>query len=138
VRVVLPTGGSAPFGSDQYQVAPSLGAVYALPEKRITVNPLVRYFMSVHATEPGAAQIRRLDLYPTVTFGLPDGWSVAFYNENAISYNQESRKWFVPIDAILVKRVGKGVEIGFGGAYGLVKSDPQFNYVVNGRVTFYF
>jgi hypothetical protein len=77
VRFVFPTGGSSPFGSDQYQWAPSIGATYAIPEHKITLGPLARYFMSYHATEPGAAKVRKLDLYPTVTFALPENWSLA-------------------------------------------------------------
>jgi hypothetical protein len=30
------------------------------------------------------------------------------------------------------------VEIGFGGAYGLVKDDPQYRYLIEGRLRFYF
>jgi len=138
VRFVFPTGGGSPFGADQYQWAPGVGATYAIPEKKITISPFARYFMSFHATEPGAAKIRKLDLFPTVTFGLPDDWSLAFYPENPITYNDQTNKWFVPIDAMLIKRLSKTVEFGFGGAYGLVKDDPQYQYIINGRLTFYF
>jgi hypothetical protein len=138
VRFVFPTGGGAPFGSNQYQWAPAISAVYVIPEHKIAISPTARYFMSVHATEPGAAKVRKLDLYPTVTFGLPDAWSLAFYPENPISYNDVIHKWFVPIDVMLIKRLSKTVEFGFGGAYGLVKDDPQYQYIINGRLTFYF
>jgi hypothetical protein len=138
VRFVFPTGGGSPFGADQYQWAPSIRATYAIPEHKVTIGPLARYFMSFHATEPGAAKVRKLDLYPAVTFGLPDDWSLAFYPENPISYNDVTNKWFVPIDAMLIKRFSKTVEFGFGGAYGLVKDDPQYQYIINGRLTFYF
>jgi len=138
VRFVFPTAGGSPFGVNQYQWAPSVGATYAIPEHRITVSPLARYFMSFHATEPGTPQVRKLDLYPAVTFGLADDWSLAFYPENPISYNDLTNKWFVPIDVLLIKRLSKTVEFGFGGAYGLVKDDPQYQYVINGRLTFYF
>jgi hypothetical protein len=138
VRFVFPTGGGSPFGSEQYQWAPAAGATYGMPDRGITLSPHARYFMSFHATEPGAAKIRKLDLYPTVAFALRDGWSLAFYPENPITYNDVSGKWFVPIDAMLIKRISRTVEIGFGGAYGIVKDDPVFQYVINGRVTVYF
>jgi hypothetical protein len=138
VRFVFPTGGGAPFGSQQYQWAPAVAAIYTIPERRITINALARYFMSYHSTKPGAAKVRRLDLYPTVTFGLADDWSLAFYAENPIDYNQVNHKWFVPIDVLLVKRLSKSVELAFGGAYGIVKDDPAYKYVINGRLTFHF
>ncbi len=61
-----------------------------------------------------------------------------FYPENPITYNEITHKWFVPIEAMFFKRLTKAVEIGFGGAYGLVKDDPQYRYLVEGRLRFYF
>ncbi len=138
VRLVAPTAKGPPFGADQWQWAPSVGASYALPGGRIVLAPLVRYFFSFHATESGASQIRSLNLFPAVRFGLPDGWTLAFYPENPIAYNDVTNKWFVPIDALLVKRVSERFEFGFGGAWGLVKDNPQYRYIVNGRATWYF
>ena len=138
VRFVFPTAGGSPFGSNQYQWAPMIGASYAIPEHRVTISPSARYFMSYHATEPNTAKVRNLDLYPNVTFGLAEGWSLSFYNENAITYNDVTNKWFVPIDALLIRRLSKSVEFAFGGAYGLVKDNPSYDYVINGRLTFYF
>jgi hypothetical protein len=137
LRFVFPTGGASPFGSQQYQWAPSFGVLYGMPEHKLTFNPLARYFMSFHATSDTAGQVRRLDLYPAVTQGFADGWSLVFWPENPIIYNQVTQKWFVPIDALLLKRLSKRVEVGFGGAYAIEKDDPQYRYIVNGRVTFY-
>jgi hypothetical protein len=138
VRLVFPTGGASPFGAGQYQWAPALSVDYAMPEHGITFSPVARYFMSYHATEPGAGRIRRLDLYPIVTFVLPDSWSLVTYPENGISYNAETHKWFVPLDLMLIKRLTKSTEFGFGAAYTLVKDDPLYRYIVYGRLTFYF
>ena len=138
IRFVFPTGGSSPFGSGQYQWAPALQATYEIPEHGITFGPVARYSMSYHATKPGAGKIRQLNLYPILTFALPDSWSLSFYPENGPSYNNVTNKWFVPIDVMLTKRLTKTVELALGGAYGLVKDDPQFNYQVYGRMTFYF
>ena len=63
---------------NQYQWAPAIGLVYAVPDHKIAISPLVRYFMSYHAVRSGGSQVRRLDLFPTVTFGLPDDWSLVF------------------------------------------------------------
>ena len=138
VRFVFPTGGASPFGSDQYQWAPMIGASYAIPDSAITLNPRARYFMSYHATEPGAAKIRRLDLYPTVRFRLAEGWELGLYQQTAISYNEVAGTWFVPVGAMLTRRLTKSVEISFGGAYALIKDDPRYQYVARGRLTFYF
>jgi hypothetical protein len=138
VRFVFPTGGSAPFGSSQYQWAPGIGMTYAIPEYGVTIGPFARYFMSYHATREGAPRVRTLDLFPTVTFDLRNAWALSFYSENPVVYNDVVHKWFVPIDVLLTRRVNKSFGFGFGGAYGLIKDDPRYQYVINGRVTFYF
>jgi hypothetical protein len=53
-------------------------------------------------------------------------------------YCVNNRKWFVPIDVLAIKRVSKRFEFAFGGAYGVVRDDPLYRYVINGRLTFYF
>ena len=109
-----------------------------MPEHGITFSPVARYFMSFHAAEPSAAKIRKLTIFPTVTFDVPDHWTLAFYPENPISYNSVSHKWFVPIDLMLIKRLAKTVELGFGAAYAMVDDDPLYRSIVYGRLTFYF
>ena len=138
VRFVLPTGGRSPFGSGQYQWAPCVGLAYDIPDTGVRVAPLARYFMSFHQSEDGAGQIRRLDLYPTVSKALGSGWMVRAWDENPISYNNVSDKWFVPFDAQLVKRARKDLEFAFGAAYGLVRDDPRYLTLFYGRVSLYF
>jgi hypothetical protein len=138
VRFVLPTGGRSPFGSGQYQWAPVAGFVYDIPDMGLRFAPMARYFMSFHASEDGAGQVRRLDLYPTVSKALGNGWTVRVYDENPISYNNVSEKWFVPLDAQLVKRARKDLEFAFGAAYGLVRDDPRYLTQAYARVSLYF
>ena len=138
VRLVFPTGGASPFGSGQYQWAPAVSASYAWPERGITFSPVARYFMSFHATEPGAAKIRSLSLFPTVTFALPEKWSLAFYPENAITYNAETHKWFVPLDLMVLKRLTNEVELGIGSTFPLDQDNRSYKYNIYGRVTLYF
>jgi len=138
VRFVFPTGGLSPFGSGQYQWAPSAALTYTSAELNATFAPLARYFMSYHANEAGAGQVRRLDLYPQVTKRFDDGWALGFWIENGISYNKASEKWFVPVDVMLIKRMSKDLEFMLGGAYGMVRDDPQYLTQIYGRVTLYF
>jgi hypothetical protein len=39
---------------------------------------------------------------------------------------------------MLIKRLTRSTEFGFGAAYTLVKDDPLYRYIVYGRLTFYF
>ena len=50
LRFVFPTGGRSPFGSSQYQVAPSLGLLYVMPEHNVTLNPIARYFCLLYTS----------------------------------------------------------------------------------------
>jgi hypothetical protein len=89
VRLVFPTGGEAPFGADQWQVAPALGLIYTRPDslRGVTFFPLLRYAYGFDAQSPRVTTIRRLDMFPAVSFGLAPGWALHFYPENPISYN---------------------------------------------------
>jgi hypothetical protein len=139
VRFVAPTGGQSPFGKDQWQWAPALGFTYRMPDALhgVVVAPLARYFSGFDVAG-GVKREQLLDLYPTVTFGLDDRWSLAFYTENPIDYNEATRKWFVPIDALLIYRISKTLDVSFGGASAIVKDDPQYQYLVNARLTIHF
>jgi hypothetical protein len=119
-------------------MAPSLGAVISRPENQLTFAPVVRYFYGFHTTDDNATKVRRWDIYPALTKGFDDGWSLAFYPENPIGYNDVTNKWFVPVDVMLIKRFSKDMELGFGGAGAAIKDDPQYRYIVNARLTFYF
>lgn len=140
VRLVFPTGGEAPFGADQWQVAPAAGVTYSRPDlwRGITFFPLARYFFGFDTQSPGVTEIRRLDLFPTMIFGLAPGWALHLYPENPISYNDRTHKWFVPIDALVTHRVSKSFEYGFGGAFPIVDDDRAYRWLVQARLTFYF
>jgi hypothetical protein len=128
LRFVFPTGGQAPFGSDQWQVAPGVGFSYRLPDtlRGMTIAPFFRYFNGFDAGN-GVSFVQKLDLYPAMTVGFdklrgikiamelfdetwPKSWSLALYPENPISYNAATSRWFVPIDAMLVYRISHRFE----------------------------
>jgi hypothetical protein len=138
VRFVFPTGGLGPFGNGQYEWAPGIGLSYSDPERVVTISPFVRYFMSYYSNDESAGKVRTLDLFPTITLGLKDGWSVSFYSENPIAYNDVTNKWFVPIDVLLLKRVSKNIDFTIGGAYGLIKDAPNYQYIINASLAVYF
>jgi hypothetical protein len=140
VRLVFPTGGEFPFGADQWQVAPAVGLIYSRPDlwRGTTFFPLARYFFGFDAQSPGVTEIRRLDLFPTVIFGLAPGWALHLYPENPISYNDQTHKWFVPIDVLVTHRVSKSFEFGVGGAVPIVDDDRAYRWLVQARLTFYF
>ena len=140
LRLVWPTGGPPPFGDGQYQWAPALYLSYRRPDLGygMTFHPLARYFMSYHAATAGAAAIRKLDLYPTVIFDLPDHGFIALYPENPIVYNEITHQWFVPFEAMVGKKISERLHVGFGGAVKLGGNDPQYQYLLEARVGWLF
>ena len=44
----------------------------------------------------------------------------------------------MPIDVLLLKRVSKSLDFTVGGAYGLVKDDSQYRYIINASVAIHF
>lgn len=140
LRLAWPTGGQPPFGAEQYQWAPSLSLHYRVPDlgRGITFHPLARYFMSYHAASTGAAKIRKLDLYPTVTFDLPERWFVALYPERPITYNQITGQWFVPFEALAGKDLSERLRLGFGGAVKLGGNDPRYQYLIEALIEWRF
>ena len=140
LRLVWPTGGQPPFGAEQYQWAPSLYLDYRVPDLGygFTFHPLARYFMSYHANSAGATKIRKLELYPTVSFALPDQWFIALYPENPIVYNEITGQWFVPFEAMAGKDLSERLHLGFGGAVKLGGNDPQYQYLLEALVEWRF
>jgi hypothetical protein len=140
VRLVFPTGGESPFGSDQWQIAPGVGFNWRLPDvwRGVTVAPYLRYFYGFSEGSPGVTTNRRLDIFPSVDFKLDDKWTLALYPEQGMSYNYRSDKWFVPIEAMLVHQPAKTYAYAFGGAYALVEDDRTYRWLLQARLTFFF
>jgi hypothetical protein len=105
----------------------------------VTLSPYARYFWGFNADPPGSTLTNSLNLFPAVTFGLTGNWSLAFWPENPITYNHNNGSWFVPLDFLFVNRLAKTMEFGIGGAVKLGNpSNPSYDYIVDGRMTFFF
>lgn len=140
LRLVMPTGGDSPFGSDQWQVAPGFGGNWRIPDLwgGVTIAPYVRYFYGFSAGSPDVTTKRSWNIFPDVSFPLNDKWTLSFYPEQGITYNVRSGKWFVPIEAMLTNRVSKSWEYSFGGAYALVEDDRSYRWLFQGRLRYYY
>jgi hypothetical protein len=140
LRLVFPTGGQAPFGADQWQVAPGVGFNWRLPDvwRSVTIAPYARYFFGFDPQSSGVTTVRTFNLFPTVIFGLAENWTVSLYPEHAIQYNDRTGKWFVPIEAMLTRRQSRAFEFAFGGAYAVVDDDPSYRWLAQVRLTLHF
>lgn len=142
LRFVFQSPKGSPFGNDsQYQVAPGIGLNYRRPDvlNGVTLAPYARYFWGLDAQHPGTVLVNTLNLYPAATFGLTDRWSISLYPENPIVYNHNTREWFVPLDFLFVNKVSPSFQFEIGGAFKLGDpANPNYDYIVNGRASFFF
>jgi hypothetical protein len=140
LRLVAPTGGRSPFGADQWQIAPGFGFNWRFPDtgRGITLAPYIRYFRGFDAQSPGVAEVRSLTVRPTVNIGLGERWSLIFYEEQPLTFNDRTNQWFIPLEAMLARRQNSSFGYSFGGAYRLVDDNPSYRWLLQGRLTFYF
>jgi hypothetical protein len=142
LRFVLKSPKGPPFGpDDQYQIAPGAGFTYRMPDllRGVTFSPYFRWVRGFNGDKPSTQLISTLQVIPATTFRLADGWSLAFYGENLITYNWNTNKWFAPLDLLLVHRWSQNFEFAFGGATKIGNpSGATYNYIINGRVTLFF
>lgn len=141
-RVQFPTGGESPFGSSQYKLGPQAGFTWILADVAsgfgVALDPLVRYYYGVHPTEPKITTTREIDLYPEIRFEFPEAWTIALWQENPIVYNKRAGTWFVPFDIMVTKKIDNRFEVGAGAAVRLTGEDPNYKYIIYGRVSAYF
>lgn len=142
LRLVFPSPKPSPFGTDnQYQIAPLVGVTYRMPDvlRGVTVSPFLRYFWGFDAREPNTRLVSSLNLFPNVSFGLGDHWSLALYPENPIVFNNNTNAWFVPLDFLFVNQASKSFQFAIGGAFKLGNpANPNYDYLIQGRATFLF
>jgi hypothetical protein len=139
-RLVTPTGGKSPFGSSQWKAAPQFGFSYEVelaPGYSVEFAPLVRYFHGFGTTRRGVTTTRDYDVYPTISFSLPDNWGIALWDENPPTYGARANAWFVPFDIMITKKISPRFSFGIGGAVKLIDDYPQYKYMIYGRASIY-
>jgi hypothetical protein len=142
LRFVLKSPKGPPFGPDnQYQIAPGAGFTLRMPDvlRGVTFSPYLRWVRGFNGDQPSTQLISTLQIIPATTFRLADHWFLAFYAENPITHNFNTSKSFAPLDVMLIHRWKQNVEFAFGGATQIGNpSGATYDYIINGRVTFFF
>ena len=135
VRFVAPTGGPAPFGSDQWQVALALGTSRSSGRllAGLAMSPYARYSWGFSPQDSGVTVVHKLNLLPTFGYKIVSRLSITLYPEQGILYNADTGKWFVPIEAMLMYRGKHKGQFGLGGAYGLVTDYRAYQWLVEAR-----
>jgi hypothetical protein len=140
IRLVYPTGDKSPFGSAQWKVAPQFGASYTIRGigEGLNFSPLARYFHGFSPTRAGTTTSRSWDFYPEIGLNLADRWSILLWNENGISFNERTDKWFIPLDLQVLKGINEHFGVALGVATKIGGDDKSYKNMVYGRTFFYF
>lgn len=135
VRLVFPTGGEAPFGSDQWQGAAALGISRKSTQvlAGMALSPYARYSWGFSPQDSGVTLVRKLNIVPTLGYDLVDQVSISLYPEQGILYNANTGRWFVPVEAMVMYRGKNKGQIGIGGAYGLVTDYKVYQWLIEMR-----
>ncbi len=135
IRFVAPTGGPAPFGSDQWQAAVAIGASRKSTRllAGLALSPNARYSWGFSPQDSGVALIRKLTIFPTLGFNIVNRLSFTVYPEQGILYNAATGKWFVPAEAMLMYRGKHKGQFGIGGAYGMVTDYKVYKWLIEAR-----
>lgn len=138
-QLIFPTASQDQFGTGKYQIVPTAAYRLALPE----ISPgsfgalLVRYAVD-YAGDDERADIGELAIAPILNVNLPDRWFVTLFPGDAIKYNAETGKWWVPFDVmvgrLLVPRVVGSVQV----TVPIVKDYHLFDFAVEARLGFFF
>jgi hypothetical protein len=135
VRFVAPTGGPAPFGADQWQVALALGTSRKSGRllAGLAMSPYARYSWGFSPQDSGVTLVHKLNLLPTLGYNLVGHVSITLYPEEGILLNANNGKWFVPVEAMLMYRGRNKGQFGIGGAYGLVTDYKVYQWLIEAR-----
>jgi len=137
LQMLLPTATSDAFGNGKWQLAPTIGVRAELPEisKGSYAGLILRQFVSV-AGSSNRSSINYSQLEPQLNIDLPNQWFLI--TSPKIRYNEESSKWFVPLDLMVGKKFGLHWLVSVEYQYGLVRDDPHYDQWVEARVGYFF
>jgi hypothetical protein len=138
LQTIFPTASQDQFGSGRYQIAPTIGGVYQLPEisKGSFAGLLVRNFFDVGGSD-GRNEVNELSIQPLFNIALPDRAFVTFGPDLRIDW-EDSAAVFLPFDVTIGKRLGKNTVISVELQAPLVSDQDRFEFKAEFRIGFFF
>jgi hypothetical protein len=138
VQAILPTASQDQFGSGRYQIAPTIGAVYQLPEvsRGSFAGLLVRNFFDAGGLD-GRKEVNELSVQPLFNVALPERAFVTFGPDLRIDWEDDAAVFF-PFDVTVGKRVGKATVVSVELQSPLVKDQDRYDFKIEFRIGFFF
>ena len=91
-----------------------------------------------YAGDEKRADIGELSIAPVVNVNLPGRWFVTLFPGDAIKYNSETGKWWVPFDVMVGRLVAPRVVGSVQVTVPIVKDYHLFDVAVEARIGFFF
>lgn len=131
----LPTG-SDNLGSGQWRAAPTIAAVYQLPEvsRGTFVALLLRDDFSFAGDEPST---NVFSIQPIFNWQLPDKWFLTFSPEAKFN-TRDDWSLFLPFDATVGKKLNATTVASLQLDVGVIDDFPQYDWQIEARIGFFF
>ena len=137
MQVIAPTATNQNCGAGKWQLAPTVGVRASLPE--ITdgsyVGVVARQFASV-AGDTSRGNVNYTSIQPQLNLQFPDVWFINISPN--IRCENDTGKWFVPLDLMLGKKFGKHCVASLEYQYGLITAYKQYIDWVEFRLGYFF
>jgi hypothetical protein len=137
-QMVLPTASHDNMGTGKYQLLPTVGIKYDLGDwaRGAWCGALVRYAFDVASKDDDRAHVSQTYIQPFVHLLLPRAWFLFF--EPEARYDWREKRWFVPFDLMLGKKVTANLVVSLEYKTAIVDDLPLFSQEVEARVGFLF
>jgi hypothetical protein len=136
-RMMFPSATGDAFGDGKWQAAPMIGARCFVPEiSNGTFAELVLRWDNSFGGNPKRSDEQYLIIQPEFNLNLPKGWFIN--SEPEIRSNYKSGKWFVPLDVMLGRKLGRHWVMSIEYRYGVIRGVDSYHNWVEARIGYFF
>jgi hypothetical protein len=136
-RWMFPIATGDAFGDGKWQVAPIGGFRCFLPEiSNGTFAEMALWWDNSFGGNPKRSNLQYLIIKPQFNLNLPRGWFVNSAPEIRSDY--KTGKWFVPLDVMLGKKLGRHWVASIEYRYGVVRGVDSYKNWIEARIGYFF
>jgi outer membrane putative beta-barrel porin/alpha-amylase len=141
-QFIFPTATKEEMGSGQYQILPTAGARYLLPEisHGSWFTMALRYDIGFDVDE-GQSRKNELQLAPSVNFEFPKGWYLTTYPDTNIKINlgnEKKGRLFLPLDFLVGNLITRRITASLETAVPIINNYQVYNLQLQARISFFF
>ena len=140
IRIIAPTATEPALGTGKWQMLPTAGYRYSLPEiSDGSYFQFVARYRFDFAGDPTRNHLSDVQFAPTVNFALPQSWYLTLFPSTDIRYNFMRREWFVPFNFEIGKAFSQSLQAGLEIGVPVLQGDfPVYRFKAEAHVTILF